>query len=474
MTDEPALELDATAQAELIREGTCTPAELLDAALQRIDRVDHAINAVVIDLSQRAHHRLAQTAPTGPFAGVPILLKDACQELEGTPHWIGTRALHQARWRSRRTTVLAQRFESAGFVIAGRTNVPELSIGATTEPEEFGPTRNPWDPKRTVGGSSGGSAAAVAAGIVAVAHGSDATGSLRYPASCCGLVTLKPTRGRVPSLDALGADLELSPWTEFVMARTTRDLRGVFNAVTDPTRGGHGSPGVASLSVGLLLHDPVLPVPVEAECRAAVNATGTLLEAAGHRVSVTHPPQLERIAGELAETMAVLIPHERAMAVAGLECMLGRALLPGEISAAVSDAAAEGRALDPAAVEASRRRLQETLDPIASWWNDHDLLVTPTMRRPPWRLGRDLGALDVGIFPMPYSFTGQPALSVPIATSRAGLPIGVQIVGRHGADDLLLTVAATLESVCGWAERRPDLSWIDSAIASDSQRTEGA
>lgn len=201
-------EFDAVGTACLLRDGEVTAGEVLEATVARIE-AHRDLNAVVIDLFDRARQRTA-AGVSGPFAGVPLLLKDACQELAGTPHWVGTAVLHQGKHRSATTTPLASLFEQLGFVIVGKGNVPELSVSSSTESAEFGATHNPYRRGTTAGGSSGGCAAAVAARLTPVAHGSDGSGSLRIPASACGLLTLKPSRGRGPASLPAAGDVDLS------------------------------------------------------------------------------------------------------------------------------------------------------------------------------------------------------------------------------------------------------------------------
>ncbi len=273
--------LDATAQAALVRTGEVSPRELVEHAIGRIEALNSRINAVITPLDEAL--RRTESPLAGQFAGVPLLLKDACIEVEGTPYYVGSRVLRDARYRSERTTELARRFESAGFIFMGKTNVPELSAGITTEPSAFGPTRNPWDLGRTAGGSSVGSAAAVAAGMAALAHGGDATGSLRYPAAVCGVATLKPSRGRMPHVTPAEQPDPAGVWTEFVLARSVRDLAGVLDAVGGPGHGdGWGAPAPSRpymeelraperpLRVGLLTRDVSTGMAVDPECVAAV------------------------------------------------------------------------------------------------------------------------------------------------------------------------------------------------------------
>jgi len=281
--------LDATAQAELVRRRELSPRELVEAAIARIEALNPRVNAVVTPLYDRALSRAGAAPGDAPFAGVPMLLKDACAQFEGTRYCLGTRVLRDMDYRSPHTTELVRRFRRAGFVFLGKTNVPEMSGGITTEPDAFGPTRNPWDLSRTPGGSSGGSAAAVACGMVAVAHGSDAGGSLRYPAACCGVVTLKPSRGRVPSCTPTGAPDTFRLWSEFVLARSVRDLAGVLDAVHGPeARTTSAAPPPARpyaeelratsrpLRIGLLCSDVMAGIPTDAVCVDAVRRAASL------------------------------------------------------------------------------------------------------------------------------------------------------------------------------------------------------
>lgn len=440
--------LDARAQSDLIRRREVTAVELASAAIECIEAGNLAINAVIAPLFERALERAAAVdgaGAGGPLAGVPMLMKDAGQELEGTPHWVGTSVLHRAGHRSPATTSLAARMEAAGLVVLGKTNLPELSAGATTEPAEFGPTRNPYDVERTAGGSSGGSAAAVAAGWVAVAHGGDATGSLRFPASACGLFTLKPSRGRIPSLSAAGMEDDGQVWTEGVLTRTARDLAACFSVLADDPRPVPlTAPG--PLRVGVLIDDVVTGLEAHEECRAAVERVGAALERLGHHVEVNHPAALDGLFARVAPAFVVASQHGRATQVRWIGQRIGRAVVDGDLDARTLELAEQGAVLTRDEVARSSADLTAAMNPVLDWWRDHDLLVTPTMRTPPWRLGRPNEAIYAGGYAMTFSFTGQPALNVPAHRTAGGLPVGVQIVGAPGHDELLLALAADLES----------------------------
>src|SRR6059036_600848 len=230
MSDDLAL-LDATAQAELVRQRKTSPRELVDAAIARIERLNPKLNAVVTQRFEKARaEAAAPDLPAGPFRGVPFLLKDLVCHSAGDPYHAGMRLLRELEWVERYDTHLAARFRAAGFVFLGRTNVPELGPAPTTEPLAYGPTRNPWDLDRSPGGSSGGSAAAVAAGIVAAAHGNDGGGSIRIPASHCGLVGLKPSRARVSMAPDFG-DVMGGLVSELALTRSVRDAAAILDAV---------------------------------------------------------------------------------------------------------------------------------------------------------------------------------------------------------------------------------------------------
>jgi amidase len=455
--------LDATAQADLVRRGEVTPAELVAQAIDRIEALNPAVNAVIEPLFEEARAAASSVDLAAPFAGVPLLVKDASLQLKGTRYACGIGALRDIDHRSSETSELARRLLAAGFIVLGKTNVPECSSGVTTEPAAFGATRNPWDLERVAGGSSGGSAAAVAAGMTAIAHGADATGSLRYPASACGVATLKPTVGRVPTTTPFGEPDGLGVWAEFVLARSVRDLRGALSALAAPPH--RATTREAPYRIGLLLDDPLTHLPLAPECREAVEATGRALEQLGHQVEVTHPPALDTLFGpEGAVRSALLVsaPANSAAQLDRIEAILGRPLVEGEVPASRLAAAAAGRDIPDEAVSSARESLQAALRPLLDWFEEDegfDLLVTPSLRQPPWLLGNtESGAAEAGVFPAPFSFSGQPAVSLPLHQTADGLPIGVQLVGPLDSDEWLLDVSASLEAALPWSERWPALA----------------
>src|SRR5438128_2103006 len=295
MSDELAF-LDATAQADLVRRRKLSPAELVEAAIRRIDRVNGELNEVIIPLFEKARTAAAGAAlPDGPFRGVPFLVKDIFGHTAGDPYHAGMKLLRRLGWVEREDTYLVAKFRAAGLGFVGRTNVPELGSPPTTEPDAYGPTRNPWDVTRSPGGSSGGSAAAVAAGMVPAAHANDGGGSIRIPASACGLVGLKPSRGRTsPGPDGYSVGALV---VEHVVSRSVRDTAGLLDAVCGPMPGDpYVAPpparpyvlevgaGPGRLRIGLLTAAPGGMAPVHPDCAAAATETARLLESLGHDV----------------------------------------------------------------------------------------------------------------------------------------------------------------------------------------------
>ncbi len=464
--------LDATAQAALVRNRELTARELVELAIGRIERINPRINAVITPLFDEARDRTSQIDPSfsrdAPFLGVPMLVKDACLQITGTPYYLGTHLLRDLDYRSTKTTELAQRLRRAGFVMLGKSNVPAMSSGVTTEPLAFGPTRNPWDLRSSPAGSSGGSAAAVASGMVAIAHGSDAGGSLRYPASVCGLVTLKPSRGRVPSETPTG-DVDASGyWAEFVLARSVRDLAGGLDAVQGPVDGGlfDAPPPLRSyaaeiedprarLRIGLLTRDVSSGMSVDAECVAAVENTGRLLQTLGHHVEEAHPPALDGLIARIFPAVNVRIAASRPDSLRWLESIVQRPITEHDVELALFKEMTVESSVTAAQLAEADAVVEREIAPLQRWWSDgHDLLITPTTRQPAWPIG-GATAFDAGTFPFVWSLNGQPAMSVPLHWTPSGLPVGVQLIGAPHRDDLVLNVAAQLERAQPWSERWP-------------------
>lgn len=432
----------ATELVEQIRAGERSALETVDEAIARVEQLDGHYGAVVAPLFERARERASAVDPTAPLAGVPILLKDAGEELAGTSMWVGTQALKRAGHTSTTTTALAMRLEELGFVVIGKSACPELSASSTTEPPGFPPTRNPWHVERSAGGSSGGSAAAVAAGLVPLAHGSDGSGSLRFPAALCGVHALKPSRGRVPAAPAAGSQDPLNLWTQFALARDVRDLQALFHHVAVDPR--PAAAPVTSLRCGVLDFDPIIGLGLDPAIADTVRSVGRLLEADGHFVEGSYPSAFDVLFQPFWQSTQVIGPWVRASQVAWVEERLGRPVVEGELSPAVLEQAERGRLVADADLAAALSLVGEAMAPVVHWWDDHDILITPVTLEPAWPLGGD-PAIRTGMFAAPFSFTGQPAIVVPAGWTDDGRPVAVQLVGRHGDDELLLDLACRLQ-----------------------------
>src|SRR5262245_3744395 len=476
MADDLAL-LDATAQAELVRRGAISPRELVEAAIARIERLNPRLNAVIHPALERARAAAgASDLPPGPFRGVPFLMKDIGGAEAGEPYCAGMRFLRDAGWREREDAYLTRRLKGAGLVSLGRTNTPELALLPTTEPEAFGPTRNPWNLEHSAGGSSGGAAAAVAAGLVPAAHASDGGGSIRGPASMCGLVGLKPSRGRNSFGPGLG-----ERWSgfsvEFVVTRSVRDSA----ALLDVTAGGMpGDPYVApppaqpfataitqrpaGLRIGVLRGAP-RAVETHAECLAAVDRAARLLADLGHHVDDSYPAALDEPQHVL--TYVTIVSTNTARALDSWGEKVGKPVTADDVEPLTWTLAERGRTAGATDLLAAIEAVHGFGRRLATWWADGcDVLVTPTQASPPPELGylqptREeplaafLRSAPYGACTLPFNMSGQPAISLPLHWTAGGLPVGVQLAAAYGREDLLLAVAAQLEEAAPWADRRP-------------------
>jgi amidase len=464
-------DLDATGLADLVRRGEVSPVELVDAAIGRIERLDPDLNAVIHRQFERARAEASGTLPDGPFRGVPLLLKDIGGEEAGEPHHQGMRALRTAGWRASGDSALALAFRAAGFVPLGRTNVPELALMGTTEPDAYGPTRNPWDLSRSPGGSSGGSAAAVAAGMVPVGHANDIAGSIRIPSAQCGLVGLKPTRGRVvPGRDE---DPAVGMNTEGVVTRTVRDTAAVLDAIGDRDGGGPWpAPALPRPLADEVGRDPgplrigvcvtsFTGADVDDACRRAALDTAGRLESLGHEVDEEVPPVL--FDAELRAGSRTVLAANAAGLVDRVSAQLGRPLGEDDVEPLTWEMVVEGRAVSGARLLATLDRQHELARRAMAWWrgpagDGHDLLLTPTTAEP----GPPIGAYKqgyvpgrAGAFTRVFNVTGQPVISLPLGWPDDGLPRGVQIVAGYGREDVLIRVAAQLEAAAPWSDRWP-------------------
>jgi len=464
---------DAVGLRTLIASAAVSAAEVESAAREALAWAHGELNALAAPLFTPALGH----DPQGPLSGVPFLIKDTGPMAQGVPFRCGSRALGPGI-PAAADHELMRRFRAAGLATLGLTVSPELGLSFTTEPVLHGPVRNPWDPSRTVGGSSGGAAALVAAGAVPVAHANDGAGSIRVPASCCGLVGLKPSRGRTPTGAGLGAAL-FGLLSEFALTRTVRDAASLLDAVHGPAHGGAfrvpppvrayaeevrlaGQSGGGGLRVAVTAR-AWSGVPVDPEVAAVTGRAAAVLAALGHHVEEASPPLCwdDVVHACVVETVGAAAPFllaPRQPPADRLEAVSRRVLL----------AAREHDAVDLVAGLDAAGRVSLDVD---RFFADHDLLVTPTLAQLPLLHGtlryddpghtveswlREIFAF--GPFTSVVNVTGQPAISLPLGHSTSGLPIGVQIIAAHGREDLLLRVAATLEQAMPWHDRRPGLS----------------
>ncbi|MFT7645514.1 MAG: amidase [Candidatus Poriferisodalaceae bacterium] len=466
--------VDGTEMARMVRAGEASAAELVEAAIARAEQVNGELNAIIHPLYDKARASAAHPLPqhaSGPFAGVPFLTKDLMCATEGDPYHAGNKALRDANSVAPYDTHLATMFADAGLVNIGRTNTPEFGGTITTEPASHGPCRNPWNTAHSTGGSSGGSAASVAAGVVPIAHANDGGGSIRIPASECGLFGLKPSRGRVSHGPDHG-----EAWggaaIEGVVSRTVRDSATMLDAISrvwpgDPYHAPapptpfadapHTDPG--KLKVGLLTASSW--GPVHQECATAVEHTGRVLESLGHSVEYAAPEAIfnDNFFDHFRTVLAVAIAAE----VTGVSRRIGRQAIAGDFEADTWALAQLGTTISGTDYLAAIEQFQQYTRDMSNWWaTGHDLLVTPVIAEPPPLIGElrnpatgRARQTELLKFTAQFNVTGQPAMSVPMHWTPDDLPVGVQVVGAYASEHQLLSVAAQLEAAAPWAHRRP-------------------
>jgi len=457
-------ELDAVEQAALVRGGEVSARELVEAALDRIDRVDPTVNAFVAVLPERALAEADRIRPGDerPLCGVPVGVKDLLSATEGLPTTNGSAAFGD--WIADHDTAHVRRLREAGAIVIGKTNSPELGLRPVTENARYGATRNPRDPELAAGGSSGGSAAAVAAEMVPLADGSDLGGSIRIPAACCGVVGLKPTRGRVsigPDFGDLGSGLPC----DGVVARTVRDAAVALDAMAGYEPGDHylvpppPRPFAAAVAAGTELLDvhvattAPLGVPADHEPLTAVHDVAELLAQLGHRVREQAPDwDDERFPSSWSTFTTGTAQHVLRI----IERLHGR---PAD--AALLEPATRAWLVDAEPVSLidyleAGERLWAFARRVLGHWPGDRVLVTPTLTRLPARVGgirAEAGVTDDAVrfsaFVRPWNVTGQPAITLPFRETADGVPVGVQLVGPPGRDDLILSLAAQLEQRAG-------------------------
>ena len=469
--------LDATAQAELVRRGEASPFELVDAAIHRVQELNPKLNAVIHERFEKARaEAVSPELPAGPFRGVPYLLKDLLAQSAGDPFHEGIRGISELGYVAKIDSEIVVRFRAAGLICLGRTNTPELGLIPTTEPDLRGPTRNPWDTNRSPGGSSGGAAAAVASGMVAVAHGNDAGGSIRIPASACGIVGLKPTRGRTTLAPEFG---ELSAGTvhQLALTRSVRDTAALLDVLSDPSPGDPyyappperpyvqevgADPG--RLRAGFMTAGPGGFVKPHPDCAEAVREACDLLAGLGHDVSESYPTALDD--GGFAHNFGVGFQAYTAQAFDWWRRETGRELSESDVEPLTWFMHQAALRLSVADYLRSVEWMHAYARRVAAWWQDHDLLVTPVLPEPPQVLGGYAGdplkaavhAVKTVTFTAPFNVTGQPAISLPLHWTAEGLPIGVQLVAAYGREDVLIRLASQLAQARPWLDRRPPIA----------------
>ena len=471
-TDELAF-LDATAQAEMVRQKEVTAAEMVDAAIERVERLNPELNAVITPLYERAQEAAAAAAVDTPFAGVPFLLKDIVAEYEGTPLSEGS-ALLAGHYISPKDSELVRRYREAGLIILGKTNTPEFALMPTTEPRQFGPCRNPWNTGMTTGGSSGGSAAAVASGMVAAAHGNDGGGSIRVPSSCCGVVGLKPTRGR-NSLGPEYGDVANGLLCEHVMTRSVRDSAAILDVTAGPFTGDPyfpvpperpfadevgRAPGRLRIGFGTI---PVAGEPAHGDCVAAAESTAKLCEELGHDV-VEASPSLD--GKGLFKAFGNVWAGFLCWAVKDWARRTSRTIDESLFEPATWRTYLHGERLTSGDYLMAVQDMQRAARDAGRFFNDYDLWLTPTLAQPPVPLGyfdytpetRDQHIVRLGEytgFTLIANASGRPGISLPLYWNDDNLPIGVQLLGRYGDETTLIRLAAQLEEARPWSQRRP-------------------
>ncbi|GAA3923269.1 amidase [Litoribacillus peritrichatus] len=491
--------MDAVALSEAISNKELSINDVVDAAVARMEQRNPQINAVVTPMVDRWRRDFEKLNPQSPLYGVPFLLKDLVAAYEGVPFSCGSRAL--ADYIPEHNSEMVNRFQQAGLIHLGKTNTPEFGLMGVTEPELFGPSRNPWNTDHTPGGSSGGSGAAVAARIVPVASAGDGGGSIRIPASCCGLFGLKPSRGRTPTGPDQG-QLWQGAAVEHVLSRSVRDSALMLDLTAGPDHGAHfpmEKPGQSylamtkvaprRLTIAFSTENPTGGT-VNPECKRAVEKTAKLLESLGHIVEEATP---EYDATQLYQSYLAMNLGETAAAIGHIEQQLGRALKPGkdiEIMTALLVKLGETY---------SAKEFAQTLHAwniyartMGEFHKKYDLYLTPTMADLPAKVGelmpssiekivlRGLYKLPIatllkrsGIFEklafrqlekLPFTqlanLTGQPAMSVPVHWADNGLPVGVQFMAPMADEVTLFQLAAQLESELNWQAHKP--AWLDS------------
>ena len=487
---------DAIGLAELVRNKEVTPAELCEEAIRRIEALNPKINAVIHPMYDMARKALAHIPAEGVFAGVPFLLKDLISEYAGVPMTCGSKALRNYIPDS--DSEIVKRYKKAGLVVLGKTNCPEFGLLAYTEPELHGPTRNPWNLKHSSGGSSGGSAAAVSAGMTPIASGGDGGGSIRIPASACGLFGLKPSRGRTPSGPNSG-EIWQGLVAEHVITRSVRDSAAALDVLQGADIGApyiitppetpylkaiEHPPG--KLRIAFNTASPI-NTTVHPECEKAVYETATLLLRLGHDVEEDRP-EIDGI--KLAKCYFTLYFGEVAAEIKQIESMTGKPLKPSDIEPVTWTLGLLGRTISAGDFVFAKRYWNDAARAMGRFHQKYDLYMTPTVASPPPKIGElkpkpiersllkainslgcgkllvwsglsdKLSVESMAKFPFTQiaNFTGQPAMTVPLHWTADNLPMGVQFIAPFGDEVTLFKLASQLEKANPWFDKIPSIA----------------
>jgi len=468
---------DGMGLAELVRKGEVTAAELVEEAITRIERHNPALNAVVYKMYDEARaeaEHQPESGAGGPFQGVPFVLKDLLGDYRGVPTTSGSRFLQGNVANA--DSELVTRYKRAGLVAVGKTNAPEFGLLPTTEPLAYGPTHSPWNLEHSVGGSSGGSAACVAAGIVPIGHANDGGGSIRIPASCCGLVGMKPTRARNPLGPMLG-DIMNGLVAEHVVTRSVRDSAAVLDCTAGPDVGDpyHAPPPERPFLQEVGRHpgklriaywtQPVVDAPLDPECVIAVENTAAVLGEAGHELEEAMPPIDQSV---LTQTFLTIWAAGASSTIDGLAFASGRVPKPELFEPLTWGFYEQGKNVTAAQYMLAVTTMQILSRQIAQFFEQYDAWLTPTLASPPVRLGvidpseSDTLKATAGLagyvpYTPVFNITGQPAISLPLHQSADGLPVGVHLAARFGDEGLLYRIASQLEDQQPWTDRKPPI-----------------
>lgn len=494
MTKFPEYEsFDALGLANLVQRGVMAPAEILEAAIERVELYNPPINAVIYKMYDEAFDYLKTYRPEGLFQGVPFLLKDLIAESAGSPLSSGSRFTQH--FISQQNSEIVNRFKKAGLIIFGKTNTPEFGISPVTEPALFGPTHNPWDLTRSPGGSSGGSAAAIASGMVPMAHGGDGAGSIRIPAAYCGLFGLKPSRGRTP----VGPRV-LRIWqgmvVEHVLTRSVRDSAAMLDCIAGPELGSpialpkpersflnylDQPPRKLQIAV---IEEPFFKTTVNEEYLDALEGAGILCQDLGHYVEEI---SLSINSEEVALAFLIVVAAEIAAAVKLFAKFIGHKPHHRDLESATAILCQVGEHFSAPDLIWANHTLDQVSRSLAHLFEDYDVLITPTMAGPPPQIGqlkldriekslleilrrvpygpvlrklvKSIASKQLSFTPYTplYNICGQPAMSVPLYWDKQGLPIGIQFAGFIGGEGILFQLASQLEKARPWGNIRPTM-----------------